>query len=134
MKKYLIILALFGITACAENPRPPVKSTMDPAHAEATTASFLATRAAKTVLPAATVESGYFVMLICTDCTAQGVGINIWEFAGPNPGEVLKNVQAQTVVEILDTAVLEDGSIWYQVRLNDLVGWVAANFVKEIDV
>jgi hypothetical protein len=134
MKRWLtILILLFIMTACAQNPHPPVKSTMDPAHAEATTAAFIATRQAKTAEPTFVAESGSFVMLVCLDCTAQAVGINIWEFAGSNPGEVLIVVPDQTVVEVLDSVMADDGHIWYQVRFNGHMGWVAADFVKDID-
>ncbi len=135
MKKYLILLGLVGVTACgAPNPHPPVKSTMDPANAEATTAAFIATRLAKTALPTVSTEAGTFVMLVCTACTAQTQEVSIWEFAGSNTAEALIVVPDQTVVEILDSILAEDGSIWYQVRFNGIVGWVDGDFIKDIDV
>jgi hypothetical protein len=130
MKKYLILLPLlFGSVACTSNPHPPVKTTMNPANAEATTAAFLATRQAETAMPTAIPKPARLVMLVCVDCAAQGGAINIWESAGWDPGAVLTSVPDQTKVEVLGTVVVEDGSTWYQVTVNGITGWVAAGSV-----
>jgi hypothetical protein len=132
MKRYLtLLLLLFGMTACTPNPEPPVKSTMDPAHAEATTAAFIATRAAKTVIPAATQEPARFATLVCSVCAAQGVDINIWEFAGSNPGKAVMSLPDNTVVQVVETVMADDGLVWYQINFNGTMGWIASDFVKE---
>lgn len=132
MKRYLpLLILLFGAMACTPNPQPPIKSTMDPAHAEATTAAFILTRAAKTVVPTATQEPAQFVTLVCSVCAAQGVDINIWEFAGSNPGEVIMSLPDNTVVQVMEMVTADDGLIWYKVNFNGTLGWIANDFVKE---
>ena len=130
MKRYLtLLLLLFGLIACTPKPNPPVKSTMDPAHAEATTVAFLWTRVAKTMMPAATAEVKNSVLLICSKCATQGNGINIWEFPGLNTGNSLITVADNTGVIVLDKTTADDGRIWYQVQFNGTVGWVIEDFV-----
>lgn len=131
MKRYLILLFfLFGTIACTQNPEPPIKSTMDPAHAEATTAAFLATRAAKTAHPTMTVAEG-FVVLVCSPCVAQGLEITIWEFAGSNTGAALTSVPDHTSVQFLETIIADDGRTWYKIKANGFTGWVPQDFVEE---
>lgn len=132
MKRYTILfLLLFGITACAQNPEPPIKSTMNPANAEATTAAFLATRVAKTAQPIATVELHDFVTLVCSACVAQGLEIKIWEFAGSDTGSALISVPDHTSVQVLETLTADDGHTWYKVMVNGVTGWVMQDFVEE---
>lgn len=128
MKRYLIFLLMaIAAAACAQNPHPPVKSTMDPANAEATTAAFLATRQAKTAVPTATLEPQVFVTL----GNLQDGDISLWESAGEDTGQVLAQIPDQTVVEVLDIIVVGEGEIWYQVTFNGITGWVTADFVRE---
>jgi hypothetical protein len=130
MKKYLIALVLLlGIAACGQNPNPPVKTTMDPTNAEATTVAFLATRQAKTAIPTVTMEILPFVTLM----DVQGADILIWENAGETSGQALTRIPDQTRVELLDVIVVGDGNIWCQIAFNGITGWVSADYVEEID-
>jgi hypothetical protein len=117
--------------ACTQNPEPPVKSTMDPAHAEATTAAFLATRAAKTAQPTSTQAVTDFITIVCSPCVAQGLEISIWEFAGSNTGAALTSVPDHTSVQVVETITADDGLTWYKVTVNGFIGWVMQDFVEE---
>jgi hypothetical protein len=132
MKRYLILLFfLFGTIACTQNPEPPIKSTMDPANAEATTAAFLKTREAKTMMPTAAEEAGNLALITCTKCVNQGNGVDIWEFPGLNSGNSLITVADNTRITILDKITADDDRIWYQVEFNGTTGWVIEDFIQE---
>jgi hypothetical protein len=104
---------------------------MDPAHAEATTASFLATRQAKTMTPVVSTEASNLALIICTKCGKRGNGIDIWEFPGLNSGNSLITVADNTKVIVLDKIIADDGRIWYQVEFNQITGWVIEDFIQQ---
>ena len=76
------------------------------------------------------VQATYSVKLVCTDCAATGIEINVWQNAGTNRGEVIFSVPHNTSVTVVDTKTADDGRTWYKVTYNGQSGWIAEDFVQ----
>jgi len=80
--------------------------------------------------PPAAPPSAKTVTLLCIDCQAAGVKINVWQMAGVSRGNVSFSVPHNTAVSMLDTKTADDGRVWYKVQYQDKVGWIPADFVQ----
>lgn len=80
--------------------------------------------------PPSPTPTPYTVVLVCDDCAALGMDINIWQNAGTSRGSVAFSVPHNTTVNVLDSKIADDGRRWYNVEYNGNDGWVAQDFVK----
>ncbi len=72
----------------------------------------------------------YSVTLVCADCAAEGININVWQYAGQSRGEVMFSAPHGTIVSVLDSKTADDGRTWYKVKYQGKSGWIAQDFVK----
>ena len=72
----------------------------------------------------------YSVTLICADCAAEGININVWQSAGKSRGPVVFSVPHGTIVSVSDSKIADDGRTWYKVKYQGKSGWIAQDFVK----
>lgn len=78
--------------------------------------------------PSSSSGSSSVVTLVCEDCAAAGIKINLW--SDPDRGSVVGSVPHGTSATIIDDARSSDGRLVYKVRAASITGWITSNFVK----
>ena len=74
--------------------------------------------------------TAYAVVLVCDDCAAIGMKINIGQNAGTSRGSLVFSVPHNTTVNVLNSKTADDGRRWYNVEYNGNTGWIPQDFVK----
>lgn len=75
--------------------------------------------------------TAYTVVLICDDCAAIGVKINVWSNAGTSRGSVAFSVPHNTTVSVADSKIADDGRRWFRVEYKSSYGWIPQDFVRQ---
>ena len=73
----------------------------------------------------------YYAVLVCADCAAADIEINVWQKAGISRGSVNYKVPHNTTVKVLDSELADDGRRWYFVKHEGHIGWIAEDFVQK---
>lgn len=73
------------------------------------------------------VATTYSVTIVCADCAAAGMEINLW--ADPDRTSVVGSVPHGTSATVIDRTTNSEGRIVYRVRALGNSGWVTSNFI-----
>ena len=82
------------------------------------------------ITPVPAKPTAYVVTLICDDCAAAGIRINVWQNAGISRGSISFSVPHNTKVNVVDSKSADDGRRWYKVEFSSKAGWIAQDFVR----
>lgn len=131
MKRYILTsILMFFISACGSSPQ--AQPNLSPEDIQSTALTIAINSLTQTAQPAHERDhtGPYMLRIICEECKAAGTGVDIWEAAGTNPGQVVFTVPVGTTLEAIARVTADDGQYWYQVTLNGQTGFVAREFVK----
>lgn len=107
-KLFIIVLNItFILVACSTSPSKPA-----------------------TAVPTTVKPTAYTVVLVCDDCAAIGMKINVWQKAGTSRGSVSFSVPHNTTVNVIDSKTADDGRRWYRVEYKGNIGWIPQDFAR----
>lgn len=129
----MLFLTVFISSCVASTQTPPAVSSLDLQQtALALEVKGIAQTQTAVLAPSSTPKHRSMVTLKCADCAADGIQINIWEFAGAFRGEVLFSLPHNTTVELVKKINADDGRVWYKILYKKQEGWVSETFIPFI--